>query len=426
MAYKKKRKPRQSVETERYNIKTLHEDREYGVFWYAWLWKIMRPILIFFCSLLIVIGIVNTGYEKIYDSYFGPVNIHDTDRTEFEIASGQSVTAIGSQLEKEGFIKSGSIFKYMIQLQGLSNQLSYGTFELSPSMTVSEIVTELTSGSQTNERTITIVPGWTCEDIAEYLYNEGAIDSQEEFLQLCNDVDRFVGDSYALKSAHDAGTLEGRKYALEGYLAPDTYRIFLSATPESIISTLLNQNNTVIDKVYYNTDAVYQVDEAGNYSEVQRYDSGLTIDQNIILASMIEKEAGKTEDYAKVSAVFHNRLRLGWKLESDPTATYTFGLTHYVLTQEELTDQNLYNTYFVSGLPVGPICNPSTAALEAALNPDMNYIEQGYMFFCATDPQTKDLVFAVTREEHLENVAKYQQLWAQYDANNVDSQGTGT
>lgn len=421
MASKKKRKPRQSVETERYNIKTLHEDREYGIFWYAWLWKILRPVLIFFCSLLIVIGIVNMGYEKIYENYFGPVNIHDTNRVEFEITSGQSVTSIGSQLEKQGFIKSGSIFKYMVQLQGLSNQLSYGTFELSPSMTISEIVSELTSGSQTNERTITIVPGWTCEDIAEYLYDEGAIDSQEEFLLLCNDVDRFVGDSYALKSAHDAGTLEGRKYALEGYLAPDTYRIFLSATPESIISTLLSQNNTVIDKVYYNTDAVYQVDDSGNYSEVERYDSGLTIDQNIILASMIEKEAGKTEDYAKVSAVFHNRLRLGWKLESDPTATYTFGLSHYVLSQEELNDQNLYNTYVVSGLPVGPICNPSTAALEAALNPDMDYIEQGYMFFCATDPQTKDLAFAISREEHLENVAKYQQLWAEYDANNAVS-----
>lgn len=421
MAYKKKRKVRHAVETERYNIKTLHEDREYGVFWYAWLWKILRPVLIFFCSLLIVIGLVSVGYEKVYDNFLGPVDVLNTERVDFEITSGQSVTSIGSQLQKQGFIKNGSVFKYLVQFEGLSDQLSYGTFRLAPSMTVSQIIDELTSGSQTNERTITIVPGWTCEDIAEYLYNEGAIDSQEEFLLLCNDVDRFVGDSYALKNAQDAGTLGGRKYALEGYLAPDTYRIFLSATPESIISTLLKQNNTVIDKVYYNTDAVYQVDDSGNYSEVQRYNSGLTIDQNIILASMIEKEAGKVEDYAKVSAVFHNRLRLGWKLESDPTATYTFGLSHYVLSEEEITDQNLYNTYVVSGLPVGPICNPSTAALQAAINPDMDYINQGYMFFCATDPQTKDLAFAITREEHLQNVAQYQQMWAAYDAQNAVS-----
>ena len=419
MAYKRKQKPRQAVETERYSIKTLHEDREYGLFWYAWLWKILRPVLIFFCSVLIVIGIVKFGYDAVYENFLGPVNVHNTDRLSFEIESGQSVTSIGSQLEKQGFVRNGSVFKYMVQLEGVSNQLSYGTFHLSPSMTVSQIIDELTSGSQTNERTITIVPGWTCEDIADYLYNEGAIASQEEFLRLCNDVDRFVGDSYALKSAQDAKTLAGRKYALEGYLAPDTYRVFLSATPESIISTLLHQNNTVIDKVYYNTDAVYQVDDSGNYSEVQRYNSGLSVDQNIILASMIERGAGKVEDYAKVSAVFHNRLRLGWKLESDPTATYTFGLSHYVLTQEELTDQNLYNTYVVNALPIGPICNPSTAALQAAMNPDLDYIDGGYMFFCATDPETKDLAFAVTREEHLQNVAKYQQLWADYDAKNA-------
>jgi len=419
MAYKKKRKPRQAIETERYNIKTLHEEREYGLFWYAWLWKILRPLLIFFCSVLIVIGIVKFGYEAVYNNFLGPVNIHDTNRVSFEIESGTSVTAIGSNLQKQGLIHKGSIFKYLVQLEGVTNQLSYGTFELSPSMSVNQIIDELTSGSQTNERTLTIVPGWTCEDIAEYLFNEGAIDNPDEFLKLCNDVDRFVGDSYALKSAQDAGTLVNRKYALEGYLAPDTYRVFRSAKSEDIIATLLSQNNTVIDKVYYNTDPVFQVDDEGNYTEVERYNSGLTVDQNIILASMIEREAGKVEDYAKVSAVFHNRLRLGWKLESDPTATYIFGLSHYILSQEEINDQNLYNTYVVNALPVGPICNPSTAALQAAINPDMNFINQGYMFFCATDPQTKDLAFAISREEHLENVAKYQQMWAAYDAKNA-------
>lgn len=410
---------RQVVQTERYNIKTLHEDREYGLYWYAWLWKILRPVLIFLCSLLIVIGIVNYGYEKIYDNYLGPVDSENTASVRFEIESGQSVTSIGASLEKQNLIHSGSIFKYLVQFEGLTNRLSYGSFELSPSMTVQQIVSELTSGSQTNERTITIVPGWTCEDIAEYLVQEGAIDSAEEFLTLCNDVDRFVGDSYALKSAQDAGTLGGRKYALEGYLAPDTYRVFKSASAESIIATLLDQHNKVIDSVYYADDVQYRIEDDGSYTAVEGYESDLTMDQYIILASMIEKEAAKAEDYAKVSAVFHNRLKQGWKLESDPTATYTFGLSHYILTQEELSDQNLYNTYVVDGLPVGPICNPSTAALEAAMHPNLEYIEQGYMYFCATDPGTGELAFAITREEHQQNVAQYQQMWAEYDARNA-------
>lgn len=418
MADRKRRARRQVIQTEQYNIKTLHEDREYGLYWYAWIWKIVRPVLVFLCSALIVIGIVSFGYQQIYDNLLGPVDAQNANLVQFEIESGQSVTAIGASLEKQNLIHSGSVFKYLVQFEGVGNQLSYGSFELSPSMTVSQIIEELTSGSQTNERTITIVPGWTCEDIADYLAAEGAIASAEEFLNLCNDVDRFVGDSYALKFAQDAGALEGRKYALEGYLAPDTYRIFKSATAESIIATLLEQHNKVIDRVYYADNVQYQVDESGEYSQVETYQSDLTMDQFIILASMIEKEAAKTEDYAKVSAVFHNRLAQGWKLESDPTATYLFGLSHYVLTEEELNDQNLYNTYVVPALPVGPICNPSTAALDAAMHPDMSYVEQGYMYFCATDPKTDELAFAITREEHQANVARYQQMWAEYDALN--------
>ena len=418
MADRKRRARRQVIQTEQYNIKTLHEDREYGLYWYAWIWKIVRPVLVFLCSALIVIGIVSFGYQQIYDNLLGPVDAQNANLVQFEIESGQSVTAIGASLEKQNLIHSGSVFKYLVQFEGVGNQLSYGSFELSPSMTVSQIIEELTSGSQTNERTITIVPGWTCEDIADYLVAEGAIASAEEFLNLCNDVDRFVGDSYALKFAQDAGALEGRKYALEGYLAPDTYRIFKSATAESIIATLLEQHNKVIDRVYYADNVQYQVDESGEYSQVETYQSDLTMDQFIILASMIEKEAAKTEDYAKVSAVFHNRLAQGWKLESDPTATYLFGLSHYVLTEEELNDQNLYNTYVVPALPVGPICNPSTAALDAAMHPDMSYVEQGYMYFCATDPKTDELAFAITRDEHQANVARYQQMWAEYDALN--------
>lgn len=409
-------RPRQAVQTEQYSIKTLHEDREYGLFWYAGLWKILRPILIFFCSVLIVIGIVNFGYNKIYDGFLGPVDADNAAMVDFEIESGQSVTAIGASLEKAELIHNGTVFKYLVQLEGVGNKISYGKFQLSPSMTVGQIITELTSGSQTNERTITIVPGWTCEDIADYLFSEGAIESTEEFLTLCNDVDRFVGDSYALKAAQDAGTLMGRKYALEGYLAPDTYRIFRSASADSIIATLLGQHNNVIDRVYYDDNVEYEVDENGQYAQVESYQSNLTMDQFITLASMIEREAARPEDYPRVSAVFHNRLREGWKLESDPTATYVFGLNHYILSQEELTDQNLYNTYVVPALPIGPICNPSTAALEAAMNPDMDFINQGYMYFCATDPATGELAFAVTREEHQQNVQRYQAMWAAYDA----------
>ena len=408
-------------QSERYNVRMLHEDREYGLYWYAWIWKIVRPVLIFMCSVLIVIGMVSTGYNFLYDTFLAPVDDSNAEVVEFTIQSGDSVSKIGSNLQKANLLRNSTVFKYMVQFEGLTNSLSYGTFKLSPSMEVSQIIDELTSGSQTNERVITIVPGWTCEDIAEYLVGIGALGDTQEFLTLCNDVDRCVGNSYALRSAQDSGALTGRKYALEGYLAPDTYRIFLSASAESIIKTLLNQGNKVVDNVFYADNTQYYSDEEGNFHEVERYDSKLTMDQSIVLASMIEKEAGNKADYAKVSAVFHNRLNLGWKLESDPTATYLTGETKLALSEAEISQANNYNTYYISALPVGPICNPSTAALEAALNPDLDYINEGYLYFCAAEPTSGALVFSKTKTEHEANVTRYRPLWEEYDRRQAEN-----
>lgn len=421
MARKKRRlrgrnaQRREAYTMEKYDTRALHEEREYGLFWYAWLWKILRPVLIFMCSVLIVIGMVTVAWNKVYDNFLAPMDTMSAELVTFEVESGSTVSGIAEQLVEAKLLRNESVFKYLVQFEGLTNSLSYGTYKLSPGMSVSEIIDELTSGSQTNERVITIIPGWTCEDIAEYLVGIGALENEQEFLALCNDVDRFSGFSYALRAAKDADALEGRKYALEGYLAPDTYRIFLSATPESILNTLLTQNNKVVDQVFYTDTTDYYADEEGGIHEVETFDSALTMDETIILASMIEKEASNEIDYARVSAVFHNRLKMGWKLESDPTATYLSGESKLALSSSDISAANGYNTYYVDGLPVGPICNPSTAALKAAMNPDMEYIEEGYLYFCATEPTSGMLAFAKTKEEHEANVAKYRPLWEEYD-----------
>ncbi len=403
-------------EAERYNIRSLHEDREYGLYWYAWLWKLIRPILIFICSALVVVGIVSIGYDRVYGAFFAPVSEGSAEVVSFEIQNGESVSAIGRRLEDAQLLRNRQVFKYMVQFKGLTNSISYGTFKLSPSMNVSQVVDELTSGSQTNERVITIVPGWTCENIADYLVSIGALEDTREFLTLCNDVDRFVGNSYALRDAQNNGRLTGRKYALEGYLAPDTYRVFTSATAESLIRTMLNQDNNVVDEVFYSDRTEYYADNEGVFHEVETYKSDLTIDEMVTLASMIEKEAANKADYARVSAVFHNRLKRGWKLESDPTVTYLSGVFKLALTQEEITQPSAYNTYYVDGLPAGPICNPSQAALEAAKAPDLSYVEADYLYFCAMEPTSGQLAFSKTLEEHQANVIRYRPLWEAYDA----------
>ena len=416
---RRNRRRREAFTTEQYDIRALHEEREYGLFWYAWLWKILRPVLIFLCSVLIVIGMVSVAYDKLYATFLAPMDTMSAQMIEFEVESGSTVSGIGEALVEAKLLRNADVFKYLVQFEGLTNSLSYGTYKLSPGMSVNEIIDELTSGNQTNERVITIIPGWTCEDIASYLVGIGALDNAQDFLRLCNDVDRFSGFSYALRAAKDSGTLEGRKYALEGYLAPDTYRIFLSATPESIINTLLTQNNKVVDAVFYTDQTDYYTDSEGNIHEVERFESSLTMDQSIILASMIEKEASNALDYARVSAVFHNRLKMGWKLESAPTATSLTGVDKLALSDSEIAVANNYNTYYVPGLPVGPICTPSKAALDAALNPDLAFIEEGYLYFCATEPTSGILAFAKTKEEHEVNVEKYRPLWEEYDRQNA-------
>ena len=141
---------------------------------------------------------------------------------------------------------------------------------------------------------------------------------------------------------------------------------------------------------------------------------GMTMDQALTLASMIEKEAKKA-DFAKVSAVFHNRLNSGMKLQSDPTIHYVTGQRRMALRSSDLQVDSPYNTYKVSGLPVGPICNPSPEAINAALYPDESYVAEKYLYFCSKDPNTGELYFSKTLEEHNQAVSIYSPLWQAYD-----------
>lgn len=426
----KKQAPRQERERRpfsrpmRYDQRTVREEREYGVYWYAWLWRVLRPVTVFFCAVLIVIGLVTMGWNSVYEAFLMPVDPENTQTVRFTIESGDSISEIGENLEKAQLLRNRTVFRYLVQFLGVTDKISYGTFDLSPSMDVNAIIDELSSGSQNAERTITIIPGWTVEDIADYLYAEGAIQSREEFLNLCRDAAPFAEMSYPIKLAQDMGTLSGRKYQLEGYLAPDTYRVFRNASAQQIVSTLVEQTNTVIDEVYYADTIQYEVDpETGEYREVVRYrNDDLTLDEIIILASMIEKEAASTEDYARVSAVFTNRMNAGMRLESDPTATYLLGVDKLALSAEETSAVNNYNTYVIDGLPVGPICNPSAAAMEAALYPDVEYVDEGYLYFCAKEPTSGELAFAKTLEEHEANVAQYRPLWEEYDRQRAQQQ----
>lgn len=426
MAKKQRKTPskRYKSEPSRYTAKTLHRDREYGFFWYSGLWRVVRPVLVFLCALIILAGMVFTGVKKVNEMFFMAVEPGNPERVDFTISSGSSVTTIGQNLYDAGLIRNRGIFKYIIQFKGLTSRIQYGYYPLSRDMDVNQIIDILCKGSATNERTITIIPGWTVEDIAAYLKRQGALTDTVAFLALSNDMERFQDVSYSLQHALENGNLKERIYQLEGYLAPDTYRVYLNATPESIIQTLLEQNDVVMDSVFNigpeveiirdETGQIISGEEAEEDQEV-RFVTTLNQDETLILASIIEKEAGRRSDYAKVSAVLHNRLERDMALESDATVAYPLGVSRMILTADELATVNGYNTYTKTGLPVGPICNPSKAAIQAALYPDTEYIYDGYLYFCAGDPAQNELLFSKTREEHRDYVRQYRPLWEAFD-----------
>lgn len=412
-----------------YDYETLHRERQYGFFWYDWLWKVIRPVLIGGTALVIICGMLLSGWNYINSEFFMPVDTGNTTPQVFEIESGSSLTAISRKLENEGLVRNKTVFKYMVDFQGMSGSIKAGAYNLSPSMTMNDIITELTSGSAPTERTITLIEGWTCEDIAAYLVRQGALKDTEEFLRLCGSADTFadyyvVNEMTALLS--DAQRA-GRKYALEGYLSPDTYNIYLNESAQSIIKRLLTQSEKVISSIYEEqeqrkTALLDPDDEDATTDDIDLPGVELNQDQLYILASIIEKEA-KPEDFAKVSAVFHNRLEENMRLESCATVQYVLGTTRLALTTSDTSVDSPFNTYKNVGLPAGPICNPSKAALYAAAFPDEQYLEDDYLFFCSKDPTSGELHFSKTYDEHAEAVEQYRPLWIEYDRQQAEQNG---
>ncbi len=391
MAKKKKR-------SAAYSERELHERRRYGFFWYDWLWKFLRPVLVFAASFVIVCGLVYTGYQKIDSMFFAPMDAADAQTVEFEVASGSSLSTVSRNLESAGLIHNHTVFKYMADFMGMGQKIQSGDYELSRSMSAMDILDQLISGDGKPLTTkITIIPGWTVEDVAAYLTEQDILDSEEEFLALCRNGESYSG-YYFIEEMMKTADYAQRLYALEGYLSPNTYEIYTSSSADTIIKRLLSQ-----------TEAAYSL----AYDE-RAQEMGMTMDEVFTLASMIEKEA-KTADFAKVSAVFHNRLKKGMTLGSDVTVKYVSGSEKMVLSGSDLDVNSPYNTYLHEGLPIGPICNPSMGAVVAALYPDEQYLAQKYLYFCSTDPDSGELCFTKTLKEHEAAVAMYRPLWEEYD-----------
>lgn len=349
----------------------------------------------------IVMVILSIAGFIAYRSYFAPVDKGNDEEIEVVIPRGSSLSSIARLLEENDVIRSNTVFKYYVDFTDRSSSLQAGTYSLNRTMSFEDIIDELRRGDGGYAVIrYTIAEGLTLEGMAEVLVKNNVIDTTEEFLSACSNAALFEEYDF-IKQAAAEENADKKHYLLEGYVFPDTYEVYANSSVESIIKKHLNR----FDEIF--TDAYKKRAEELN----------MTVDDVLTLASMIEREA-KQKDFAKVSAVFHLRLKKGMTLGSDVTLQYIFKTNKYVFSSAETKTDSLYNTYVNKGLPVGPICNPSKRAIEAALYPDEDFMKQEYLYFCLKEPNSGELAFAKTLSEHNKNVNKYNKLWLEEDKKN--------
>lgn len=298
---------------------------------------------------------------------FKPYSAHPRS-VEVEIPMGSTPYAIAQLLADKELIRHPQVFYYYTRFKGISGNFKAGKYTLDASWPMDKIAQALTRGGPGASITITIPEGFDLEQIADKIAGTNLI-SREEFLQAAANEDFDYGFL--------AGVPKGEK-RLEGFLFPDTYQVNINATAADIINMMLKR----FDEIY--TDDYRQ----------RAKELGLSTLEVVTMASIVEKEAKLDEERKIIAAVFYNRLREKWRLESCATVQYLLDEPREVLLYKDLEIDSPYNTYKYFGLPPGPIASPGKASLEAALYP----ADVDYMFFRAKPDGSH--IFSRTLEEH--------------------------
>ena len=319
------------------------------------------------------------GQEHVFT---GEIKIPNEEQIEIVIPLGSSTNDIIALLEKEGFVKYPQLFKILSKLNGYDNKYKAGTHIISKELNYDGMMRILTDNPISKPTIDVRIPeGLAFVELVDYLEGKGVI-NKDKFISACN---QFTSDYTFLKDISD------REYKLEGYLYPDTYKFETDWTEKEMIERVLYEFDSVFTKEYYN----------------RAKELGMTVDQVITLASLIEMEAKYPVDYKLISSVFHNRLKSNdtKKLQSDVTIQYSrvmLGLNRtQVVLYKDLEIDYPYNTYKIEGLPPGPITSPRKEAIEAALYP----AETEYLYFFAKSDGTN--IYNETYNGHINDQKKY-------------------
>ncbi len=307
----------------------------------------------------------------------------------FTIEQGESVAALATRLEEAGLIRSATWFSRYIQLKGIDTKIQAGTIAIEPPITFAHIADALLKQTAKQEKEITLLPGWDNRDIATYLSEQGLGTSDDILDYIGKSAVDYRKNGFNKQDFSDHAFIAAAPdYAtLEGYLAPDTYRIFHDATLSEVIKKLLDERSTQLP-----IDLIAAINE-----------SGRTVHEVMIIASLLEREVRSPKDKALVADIFWRRLDTGWALQADSTVHYLTNKSGDVFTTA--SDRNVdspWNTYKYPGLPLGPIANPSPESIQAAVFPEKN----DYWYFLTT-LDTGEVHYGKTLDEHNANVARY-------------------
>jgi len=288
-----------------------------------------------------------------------------------DIPPGTAFTQVSHLLHQRGLLRQEWFFQVLGRVQQVDRKIIPGEYELHAGMRPTELLAKLVDG-EVYEYSVTIPEGYSVVQIADILEQKGLADKQ--------DILRLNRDPTFIHSVNvEASTLEG-------YLFPDTYRFARYMPPEFLVRTFVSRFHEMITPDL----------------KAQAKTMGMTLQEVITLASVIEKETGLAQERALVSGVFHNRLRRNIPLQSDPTVIYALAYFDGNIRKADLSVNSPYNTYKVRGLPPGPIANPGLAAIHAALYPTPS----NFVYFVSRNDGSHK--FSATLAEHNKAVDKYQ------------------
>ena len=345
--------------------------------------------LIWAVSVLIVGAMAGMFFVAGIDDMLA-INRTENKSVKIEIPANPNLDTVATVLEKNNIIEDKNYFKMFAKFTKADDDFTQGTYEIKTNMDYEAIINFLLSSVNRTE-------GRNVLEIAKLLKEKGALADEGKFLELCNS-NQFDDEYSFLK---DIKNTDDRYYKLEGYLYPDTYTFYKNEDAENVIYRFLNNYNTRLTE----KQDVSGYDKVTTIEEMLKKNrSNYTLDQVMIVASIIQSEAADTDDMYYISSIIYNRLNadedMGVQyLGIDSTKFYPYRTQADVPDDARDTFESSYDTYTKEGLPAGEICNPGMNAIIAALNPK----DTNYYFFC--HDKDGNAYYASTIYEHNENLA---------------------